>query len=158
MGSYFCCSLRCMSLSGIDPSLALGFYCRSTGLCRCLVSSSLTCGRCVLILGWHSAFAAPCELHVLHRQLVESLSSAIGACDPEHITLDSESGTATDDLEHLCQQLAQLEAASKGAPLLCVEHGSEEPDYNSMELSSPSSSDAASKDAPAGKLDDWELM
>ena len=30
-GSYFCSSSRSMALASIDPSLALGFYCASTG-------------------------------------------------------------------------------------------------------------------------------
>ncbi len=29
--SYFCSHLRLMPLSNIDPSLAIGFYCRSAG-------------------------------------------------------------------------------------------------------------------------------
>lgn len=34
LDSYFCSVLRLMPLSGIDPSLALGFYCRGLGA-RC---------------------------------------------------------------------------------------------------------------------------
>ena len=31
LDSYFCSVLRLMPLAGIDPSLALGFYCRTLG-------------------------------------------------------------------------------------------------------------------------------
>lgn len=31
LDSYFCSMLRLMPLAGIDPSLALGFYCRTLG-------------------------------------------------------------------------------------------------------------------------------
>ena len=43
--SYFCSQLRLMPLGNIDPSLAIGFYCRSLGEPHCLwwCEQSFTC-------------------------------------------------------------------------------------------------------------------
>lgn len=33
--SYFCHELRHMPIGSVDPSLAIGFYCKTIGMCIC---------------------------------------------------------------------------------------------------------------------------
>ena len=77
------------------------------------------------------------------------LSSLLAAC-----SVPAERCQRAGDLEALCAELASLESASQGAPLLCVQQGGEEPDYGSMELSSPLASESHSETP----LQDWEVM